>query len=90
MAVVGEMYTQIFTMFHPEVLGQFVSGYPMVTIAIVVGFLLHYTPHNYTLSIQRRLEETPLVVKALIFALFIYFVMQVSSSEVVPFIYLQF
>lgn len=90
LAVVGEMYTQIFTMFHPEVLGQFVSGYPMVTIAIVVGFLLHYTPHNYTLSIQRRLEETPLVVKALIFALFIYFVMQVSSSEVVPFIYLQF
>jgi hypothetical protein len=77
-------------MLHPEVLLQFISGYPMVTLAIVVGYLLHYSSHDYALSIQRRLEEMPLVAKTFIFALFIYFVIQASSSEVVPFIYLQF
>ena len=36
------------------------------------------------------IEQTPLVAKAVIFSLFIYLVLQVSSSEVVPFIYMQF
>ncbi|MBE6307267.1 MAG: MBOAT family protein [Bacteroidales bacterium] len=90
LTVVGEMATQIFTQFHPEVFAQFVSGYPFVTLAVVIGYLLHYTPHQLSLSIQQTLEHTPLVAKAIIFALFIFLVLQVRSSEVVPFIYLQF
>lgn len=90
LTIVGEMATQIFTQFHPEVFMQFVAGYPYVTLAIVIGYLLHYAPREWTLSIQRTLEFTPLVAKAIIFALFIYIVLQVRSSEVVPFIYLQF
>lgn len=90
LTVVGEMATQIFTQFHPEVLMQFVAGYPFVTLAIIIGYLLHYTPHDWAQSIQRTLEYTPLVAKAIIFALFIFLVLQVRSSQVVPFIYLQF
>lgn len=90
LTVVGDMATQIFTQFHPEVLMQFVEGYPFVTLAIVIGYLLHFTSHDWAVSIQRTLEHTPLVAKAIIFALFIYVVLQVRSSEVVPFIYLQF
>ncbi len=90
LSIVGEMITQIFTQFHPEVFTQFVAGYPFVTLAFVIGYLLHYTPHDWTLSIQRTLEYAPLVAKAIIFTLFIYLVLQVRSSEVVPFIYLQF
>ena len=90
LTIVGEMATQIFAHFHPEVLWQFVTGYPYVSLAIVVGYLLHYTPHRWALALQGTLQRTPLVVKALIFALFIYLVLQVRSSEVVPFIYLQF
>ena len=69
---------------------QFVNGYPFVTLAIFVGYMLHYAPHNMATSLQNTLEHTPLVAKAFIFALFIYVVMQVRSGEVVPFIYLQF
>ena len=90
LTIVGEMATQIFTQFHPEVLMQFVAGYPFVTLAIIIGYLLHYTPHDWAQSIQRTLEYTPLVAKAIIFALFIFLVLQVRSSQVVPFIYLQF
>ena len=88
--VVGDMATQIFTQFHPGVLTQFITGYPYVTMAVVVGYLLHYTPHRWSLAIQNGIERTPLVAKALIFALFIFLVLQVRSSQVVPFIYLQF
>lgn len=90
LTVVGEMASQIFTQFHPEVLMQFVTGYPYVSIAVVIGYLLHYTPHNWSLTLQYNLEKSPLVAKAIIFALFIFFVLQVRSSQVVPFIYLQF
>lgn len=90
LTTVGEMATQIFTQFHPEVFMQFVNGYPFVTLAIFVGYMLHYAPHNMATSLQNTLEHTPLVAKAFIFALFIYVVMQVRSGEVVPFIYLQF
>lgn len=90
LTTIGEMAIQIFTQFHPEVLLQFVNGYPWVTLAIIVGYWLHYTPHSWSLSLQGMLQKTPLVVKAIIFALFIYGVLQVRSSQVVPFIYLQF
>lgn len=90
LTVVKEMGTQIFTSFHPEVFSQFINGYPFVTLAIVTGFLLHYSPHKMALSLQNTLGRTPLVGKAIIFALFIYLVLQVKSSEIVPFIYLQF
>ena len=90
LTVVQEIATQIFTNFHPEVFMQFVNGYPYVTLAIVVGFMLHYTPRKMTLSLQQTLEATPLIGKAVIFAMFIYLILQVKSSEIVPFIYLQF
>ena len=90
LTVVGEMANQIATQFHPEVFMQFIEGYPTVTLAIVAGYLLHYTPHRWAEGICGMLERTPLVAKAVIFALFIYLVLQVRSSELVPFIYLQF
>lgn len=90
LTVVGEMARQIATQFHPEVFMQFIEGYPTVTLAIVAGYLLHYTPHRWAEGICGMLERTPLVAKAVIFALFIYLVLQVRSSDLVPFIYLQF
>lgn len=90
LTVVQEMYVQMRDHFHPEVVTQFVEGYKYIVIAVVVGYLLHFTPHRWAVTLQNTLERTPLVAKALIFALFIYLVLQVRSSEIVPFIYLQF
>ncbi len=90
LTVVGEMASQIATQFHPEVFMQFVEGYPTVTLAIVVGYLLHYTPHRWSEGVCKVLERIPFVCKAIVFAIFIFLVLQVRSSELVPFIYLQF
>lgn len=90
LTVVGEMASQIATQFHPEVFMQFIEGYPTVTLAIVVGYLLHYTPHCWSEGVCKVLERMPFVCKAIVFAVFIFLVLQVRSSELVPFIYLQF
>ncbi len=90
LTVVAEIAQQIATQFHPEVLLQFIEGYPTVTLAIIVGYLLHYTPHKWALYWQEKLQQTPLIGKAIIFALFIFILLQVRSTQLVPFIYLQF
>lgn len=87
---VAEMAQQISTQFHPEIFTQFIHGYPTVLVAILAGYLLHYTPHTCSVQIQKGIERTPLIGKAVIFAIFIFVVLQVRSSELIPFIYLQF
>lgn len=44
MKAVGEMLSQIFTNFHPEVFMQFVSGYKGVFALMVIGYVLHFMP----------------------------------------------
>ena len=88
--VAGQILTQIFTNFRPEAIPSFVSGYAVIFVALVVGYLLHFAPHRWSQWLQRELSWSPLVVKAAILALVLFFVLQVRSSELVPFIYSQF
>ena len=88
--VAGQIFTQIFTNFRPEAIPAFVSGYAVIFVALIVGYLLHFAPHRWSQWLQRELSWSPLVVKAAILALVLFFVLQVRSSELVPFIYSQF
>ena len=88
--VAGQIFTQIFTNFRPEAISAFVSGYAVIFVALIVGYLLHFAPHRWSQWLQRELSWSPLVVKAAILALVLFFVLQVRSSELVPFIYSQF
>ena len=88
--VAGQIFTQIFTNFRPEAIPSFVSGYAVIFVALIVGYLLHFAPHRWSQWLQRELSWSPLVVKAAILALVLFFVLQVRSSELVPFIYSQF
>ncbi|MDL2282808.1 MBOAT family protein, partial [Parabacteroides sp. OttesenSCG-928-G06] len=42
MQVAGQVLSQIFSNFHPEVCLQFVAGYKGVTFLMVLGFILHF------------------------------------------------
>lgn len=88
--IAGQILTQIFTNFRPEAIPAFVSGYAVIFVALVAGYLLHFAPHRWSQWLQRELSWSPLVVKAAILALVLFFVLQVRSSELVPFIYSQF
>ena len=88
--VAGQIFTQIFTNFHPEIIPAFVDGYLLIVVTMLIGFILHFTPHKYSLRIQKGLEWLPLAGKAFVFAIVIFLVLQVRSSELVPFIDFQF
>ena len=84
------MLTQIFTNFQPQLITQFVAGYPAVTALMVAGFVLHFLPTRWSERTTVRVAVAPLWVHALLLVLMIVWVVQVKGSDVQPFIYFKF
>ena len=90
MQKVGEMLTQITMHFHPEILGQFISGYKEVCLLMLLGYLSHFIPKSIEGRMQEAITRSPLVLQAALLALAIFVVVQFKSAGVQPFIYFQF
>lgn len=82
--------TQIATSFHPEVIPQFVTGYALVTVVLLSGLLMHFTPERWTGTMTRAYAAVPLTLQGLLMAAVLFLVIQSRSADLVPFIYLQY
>lgn len=85
-----DVINQIIHYFHFEVFFQFVEGYTLVFILIVIGYLTHYVPQKMEDAIQKFITNLPLIGKALLIAAVIWLVAQFKSADIQPFIYFQF
>lgn len=90
MEVAGQVFSQIFTSFHPEILFDFIVGYKWVVLLMAVGYLLHFTSRKTEQKALEIVQRLPIPVYALMMTLLIWVVMQVQSGDVQPFIYFQF
>lgn len=84
------MLKQIFTNFQPQLITQFVGGYPEVTSLMVLGFVLHFLPSRLNERVTTLIGRAPLWANALLLAAMIIWVIQVKGSDVQPFIYFKF
>lgn len=84
------MLSQIFTNFQPQLITQFVAGYPEVTALMVLGFVLHFLPTRWNEKVEELMGRTPSIMLAILLALMIAWVVQVKGSDVQPFIYFKF
>ena len=84
------MLTQIFTNFQPQLITQFVAGYPEVTALMALGFVLHFLPTRLNERTEALMGRTPSILLAVLLALTIIWVIQVKGSEIQPFIYFKF
>lgn len=87
---VQQMTGQIFNDFHLSVAPQFISGYLMIVLAMVVGYAMHFTPSRWTARLKKSYEATPLILQAVILVIVLMVIIQVRQSDIVPFIYLQY
>lgn len=87
---VSMMWHQIINDFHLSVAPQFVSGYLTIVIAMAVGYLVHVTPTRVTAPVRKAVTAAPLLLQALLLAIALLIAIQVRSSDIVPFIYLQY
>lgn len=90
MATVGEMVHQIFFEFNLDVLSEFISGYRVVLMLMVIGYLLHFIPKEAEVAAQETITSMPLAGKAAFMLAVIVLVIQTKSSGIQPFIYFQF
>jgi D-alanyl-lipoteichoic acid acyltransferase DltB (MBOAT superfamily) len=90
MQTVGAVLTQIFTAFHPEIIGEYVIGYPLVSLLMLTGFVLHFTSRKTEQKVENLVIRSPFILKLVYLSLIIFLVIQIKSSEIQPFIYFQF
>lgn len=90
MDTVFQMLQQLWYSFRPELLPAFIHGYPTVVSFIVIGYILHFLPSKWERSLQHLVIRTPLIGKVAIFVVVVYWVIQLKSAEIQPFIYFQF
>jgi Predicted membrane protein involved in D-alanine export len=86
----GEMLIQIFSNFQPKIFLQFVTGYYMIFILMITGYIIHFMPKKVDLMMQKKVTCLPLWGKALLLCVAIFVVVQFKSADIVPFIYFQF
>ena len=67
-----------------------ISSYPYVILMIITGYALHMLPRKFEFDLIKIIERCPLFVKAFFLALICWTIVQVSGTDVVPFIYFQF
>jgi D-alanyl-lipoteichoic acid acyltransferase DltB (MBOAT superfamily) len=90
MATVGEILAQIFYQFNLALLPEFIQGYKVVMMLMVIGYLLHFIPREAELAAQETITTMPLAGKAAFMISVIILVIQTKSSGIQPFIYFQF
>jgi alginate O-acetyltransferase complex protein AlgI len=87
---VGQVLTQITTNFNISILSDFISGYKMVFVLMLIGYLLHFVPQTIEKQAEDWVTQMPLIAKAVCLTLVIVIVLQIKSAGVQPFIYFQF
>jgi D-alanyl-lipoteichoic acid acyltransferase DltB (MBOAT superfamily) len=90
MAIVKTMLSQITTSFHPEIVSDFIRGYPYILLLMAFGFILHFIPSNIEDYTRQVVIKSPFVLKVAYLLVVILIVIQIKSSEIQPFIYFQF
>ncbi len=69
---------------------QVLWGYKYVMLVILLGYLVHWIPENYKQKYRLGFSEMPLPAMGACIILIVFFLYQMMSAEMQPFIYFQF
>ncbi len=90
MQIVGDLLSQIWNNFHPEVILQFITGYRIVFFLLVLGYVLHFTGKKSEQSFRDKIGAMSFPMQVVLLTALIVWVIQMRSADVQPFIYFQF
>jgi D-alanyl-lipoteichoic acid acyltransferase DltB (MBOAT superfamily) len=90
MKVAAQILNQIAFHFNYKILLDFIMGYKLVLILMLVGYILHFVTSSFKNSIQDTIIGLPLLFKIFILIIVIMIVVQFKSADIQPFIYFQF
>ncbi len=85
-----DIINRITTSFNAELLPQIIQGYPYVWLLCILGYILHFIPDSFEITITRRFTLAPAWIKSFALAIIIWLVIQTRQADIQPFIYFQF
>jgi alginate O-acetyltransferase complex protein AlgI len=85
-----EVISQITLHFTPKIFLDFIFGYKTVLLIMLMGYVLHFLPHQIELKAEKFVTDASLAGKAAMMFCLIVLVIQIKSSGIQPFIYFQF
>ncbi len=90
MATAKEVLNQIFHNFNAGLIPEIITGYAPVIFFMVLGYVMHFLPTSWDNARAKLIIRMPMIMQAVVLAAMIWFIMQIKSSEIQPFIYFQF
>ena len=90
MEIAHEMIHQIFYSFKWEIALEFIQGYKIVSILIILGFTTHFLPSKFDAWCEKMVIKSNWLLQSIYICIIIIMVIQFKSSDIQPFIYFQF
>jgi len=89
-AMAGQMLNRIFYNFNGLLIFEWLKGYRMIAVLIVLGYAFHWLPRKFDLNLEKIMRAVPIPVQSLAAAVVIWLMYQARTSDIQPFIYFQF
>jgi len=86
----NEILNQLFFNFQWDLIGDVLAVYSNVFLVIILGFLIHFIPEKFKFWYREKFSTSPVLVQLLVCFTAIFFMYQVASTSLQPFIYFQF
>lgn len=90
MDIALQMLARIFSFTEPELILEILAAYKNVFLLILFGYIIHCLPHNFKESLKAKFTSFSLPILLLVSLILFFFVYQMQSAEIQPFIYFQF
>jgi len=90
MQIAGEVISQIVNHFSGKIFFGFISGYKIVILLMLLGYIMHFIPRSIESKSENWVINSSLTVKACLVIAVIVLVIQTKSAGIQPFIYFQF
>ncbi|MNK16411.1 Peptidoglycan O-acetyltransferase [compost metagenome] len=76
--------------FNPEQWQTIIMGYKNVFMLMAIGYVWHFLPDGFSVTLKNIFDKTPLVLKGILLGLVYWLVYAAASAGPQPFIYFQF
>ena len=90
METAGNVLTQVFCHFNPQVFVPFVREYAVILVMIVGCILAQFVSKRMMAQVRYGVVAMPWPVKTLLLVMLVVLITQIKSAELQPFIYFQF
>ena len=86
----NEILNQLFFNFQWKLIGEVLTVYSNVFMVISIGFAIHFIPEKWKIWYRELFSNSSVILQLLISFIAVFFMYQIASTSLQPFIYFQF